>query len=117
MGLGLRSLSKRERSWVLYDVGNSAYVMLAATLGLVCFAKLLLIDKLIFGYGYTVQISFVVSLCLAITVVISKIVGCSLPLLAKKCKLDPAVMASPFITTIVDALSLMIYCNIALALL
>lgn len=92
-------------------------VMLAATLGLVCFAKLLLIDKLIFGYGYTVQISFVVSLCLAITVVISKIVGCSLPLLAKKCKLDPAVMASPFITTIVDALSLMIYCNIALALL
>ena len=52
-----------------------------------------------------------------ITVVIAKVIGCTLPLLAKKCRLDPAVVASPFITTIVDALSLIIYCNIAVALL
>lgn len=92
-------------------------LMLGVTLGLVCFAKLQLVDRLLLGYNYTELISFVIALSLTITVVISKIVGCSLPLLAKKCRLDPAVMASPFITTIVDALSLMIYCNIALALL
>ena len=94
-----------------------AGLMLAITLGIVCFAKLQLIDRLLFKYNYTFEISFVVSLCLAITILLSKIVGCALPLLAKKCKLDPAVMASPFITTIVDALSLIIYCNIAIALL
>ena len=50
---------------------------------------------------------------LALTVVIAKLVGCTLPLFAKKLGFDPAVMASPFITTIVDALSLMIYMNLA----
>ncbi len=94
-----------------------AGLMLAITLGIVCFAKLQLIDRLLFKYNYTFEISFVVSLCLAITILLSKIVGCALPLLAKKCKLDPAVMASPFITTIVDALSLVIYCSIAIAIL
>ena len=47
------------------------------------------------------------------TVVCAKLVGCSLPLLAKKLGFDPAVMASPFITTIVDALSLLIYFQVA----
>ena len=94
-----------------------AGLMLAITLGIVCFAKLQLVDRLLFKYNYTFEISFVVSLCLAITILLSKIVGCALPLLAKKCKLDPAVMASPFITTIVDALSLVIYCSIAIAIL
>ena len=99
--------------WKEFRVG----IMLAISLGIVCFVKLQLIDRLLFKYNYTFEISFVVSLCLAITILLSKIVGCALPLLAKKCKLDPAVMASPFITTIVDALSLIIYCNIAIALL
>lgn len=92
-------------------------VLLAATLAVACFGKLLLIDNLIFGYDYTPLLSLVVALSLFVTVVIAKVVGCLLPLLAKKCKLDPAVVASPFITTIVDALSLILYCNIALALL
>jgi len=48
-----------------------------------------------------------------VTVIIAKIVGCTLPLLAQKIGLDPAVMASPFITTIVDALSLLVYFLIA----
>ena len=51
------------------------------------------------------------------TIVIAKIVGCLLPLIAKKIKLDLAVVASPFITTIVDALSLIIYCGVSIMLL
>lgn len=92
-------------------------VLLAAVLAVACFAKLQLIDKLIFGYDYTWTISLVVSLALFATICIAKIVGACLPLLAKKLKLDPAVVASPFITTIVDAISLMIFCGISIALL
>lgn len=76
----------------------------------------MLIDKL-----YAVENGFliagVVCLTMFLTVIIAKIIGCTLPLLAKKCRLDPAVVASPFITTIVDAVSLMIYCGIAVAIL
>ena len=92
-------------------------MLLAISLGLVCFAKLTLVDRLLFGFAYTPMIAFIVSLSLAITVIAAKFVGCSLPLIAKAVKLDPAVVASPIITTIVDALSLMVYCNIAIALL
>lgn len=62
-------------------------------------------------------IASVVCLTLVCTVFFAKLVGCTLPLLAKKIGFDPAVMASPFITTIVDAMSLFIYFNIATALL
>jgi len=58
-------------------------------------------------------VSLVVCLTLMAAVLIAKMVGCVLPLCAKKIGFDPAVMASPFITTIVDALSLMIYFQIA----
>lgn len=92
-------------------------ILLAATLSVVCFLKLWLLDGMLFGYNYTPIICLSVSLAMFATVVISKIVGCLLPMLAKKIKLDPAVVASPFITTIVDALSLMIYCAISIALL
>ena len=92
-------------------------VLLALSLGLVCFAKLTLVDRLLLGFEYTPMIAFIVSLSLAITIIAAKLVGCSLPLVAKAVKLDPAVVASPIITTIVDALSLMVYCNIAIALL
>ena len=92
-------------------------VLLAFVLAIACFVKLQLIDKLIFGYNYTWLISLVVSLTLFATICLAKIVGASLPLIAKKFKLDPAVVASPFITTIVDAISLMIFCGISIALL
>lgn len=92
-------------------------ILLALVLAVACFAKLQLIDKLIFGYNYTWMISLVVSLALFGTICIAKIVGACLPLLAKRFKLDPAVVASPFITTIVDAISLMIFCGISIALL
>lgn len=89
----------------------------AVSLGAVCFMKLLLIDNLIFGYDYTPILSLVVSLALAITVIMAKFIGSMLPLFAKLIKLDPAVVASPFITTIVDALSLLVFCALAGALL
>ena len=58
-------------------------------------------------------VALVVSLTLVVTVVAAKLVGCTLPMLAKKIGFDPAVMASPFITTIVDALALLVYFSFA----
>ena len=92
-------------------------VFVALVLAIACFGKLMLIDNLLFGYDYTVKISLVVSLALFATICIAKIVGAFLPLFAKKIKLDPAVVASPFITTIVDVISLIIFCGISVALL
>ena len=60
-----------------------------------------------------VKIAVVVSLSIIGIVVISQFIGCTLPMLAKKCKLDPAVMAAPLITTIVDAASILIYFSVA----
>ena len=95
-----------------------ASLLLGLTLGVACFIKLILIDNLIFGFtGYTPLRCLVISAALVVTVIIAKLVGCSLPILAKKCRLDPAVVASPFITTIVDAISLMLYCSLAVAIL
>ena len=92
-------------------------IVVAAVLGIACFAKLQLIDNLVFGYDYTLEISLVVSLALFATIVVAKIVGAFLPLFAKKCHLDPAVVANPFITTIVDVISLIIFCSFSVALL
>ena len=95
-----------------------ASILLGSALAVACFAKLLLIDNLLFGFeGYTPLRCAVVSLALLCTVVIAKLIGCSLPIIAKKFGLDPAVVASPFITTIVDALSLILYCALAISVL
>lgn len=85
-------------------------VLCGVTLALVCFLKILLVDRLLMGNtSINLLVNAVVCLTLAVTVVIAKFVGCTLPLLAKRLGFDPAVMASPFITTIVDALSLLVY--------
>ncbi|MBR5668260.1 MAG: magnesium transporter, partial [Spirochaetales bacterium] len=63
------------------------------------------------------MVALVVSSTMALTIVIAKLIGCTMPILAKKLGFDPAVMASPFITTIVDALSLLVYLKIATAIL
>ena len=81
------------------------------TLSIANFGKLMLIDQV------TMTIAAVVCSTLLMTIIFAKFVGCSLPILAKKIGFDPAVMASPFITTIVDACSLLIYFKIAGALL
>lgn len=78
------------------------------------FAKLLLVDRLLFGNtSVTPSVALVVCCTLVFTVFTSKLVGCMLPLAAKKVGFDPAVMASPLITTIVDATSLLIYFQFA----
>jgi magnesium transporter len=85
------------------------------TIAVACFLKLYFIDNL---YNeITLEVAIIVSVVLLITVMMAKLVGCLLPLVAKKIKLDPAVVASPFMTTIVDVLSLIIYCSMAIALL
>ena len=79
------------------------------SLALVCFGKIWLIDYLLLGHEIDLMINLVVSLTSAMVVVIAKLVGCALPMLVEKIGLDPAVMASPIITTIMDAVSLLIY--------
>jgi magnesium transporter len=93
-------------------------LLCGVALAVVCFAKIWLVDKLLFGnHEITLMVDLVVCLALCLTVVIAKVVGCMLPIAAKSLKLDPAVMASPFISTIVDALSLLVYFVFARALL
>ena len=93
-------------------------ILCGIALALVCFAKIWLIDRMLMGNeDITLLINAVVCLTLAVTVVCAKFVGCILPMAAKALHLDPAVMASPFISTIVDALSLLVYFLFANALL
>ncbi len=93
-------------------------VLCGAALAVLCFGKIMLVDRLLLGNEeITALVAGVVCLTMAITILCAKIVGCTLPMLAKKLGFDPAVMASPFITTIVDALSLLVYFGIAKALL
>jgi magnesium transporter len=82
-------------------------VLCGVTLSAVNFLKLLVIDRV------SMQVAMIVCLTLVVTVLVAKLVGCILPMVAKKIGFDPAVMASPFITTIVDAVSLLIYFQIA----
>ena len=88
------------------------------TLAAANFIKLMLVDRMLFHNAMvTIPVAAVICCTMVCTVLCAKLVGCSLPLLAKKIGFDPAVMASPFITTIVDAISLLIYFQIASAVL
>ena len=85
-------------------------VLCGLVLAMVCYLKLWLVDgKLLGNNDITPQVNLVVCLALFVTVLSAKIVGALLPMVAKAMRLDPAVMASPFITSIVDALSLLVY--------
>ncbi len=85
-------------------------VLCGVALAVVCFGKIWLVDRMLMhNESITVMVDAVVCLTLCVTVIIAKLVGCSLPMVAKVLHLDPAVMASPFISTIVDALSLLVY--------
>ena len=107
--LSLGELRFRDIGTVLWKELRTS-VMCGVALAAVCFVKIWLIDRLLFGNpDVTVMVDLVVCLALTMTVVIAKVVGCVLPLVAKVLKADPAVMASPFITTIVDAVSLLVY--------
>ena len=107
--LSLGELKFQDVGTVLWKEFRTA-AMCGLALGVVCFAKIWLVDKLLLGNeDITLMVDAVVCLALAVTVIIAKVVGCLLPIGAKAVKLDPAVMASPFISTIVDALSLLVY--------
>ena len=85
-------------------------ILCGVVLAVFCFGKIWLIDRMLMGnLQITFMVDLVVCLALLVTVIAAKIVGAVLPMVAKVIKLDPAVMASPFITTIVDALSLLVY--------
>ena len=85
-------------------------VLCGVALAVVCFAKIWLVDRLLMGNeDITLMVDAVVCLALLVTVLVAKITGAVLPMAAKALNLDPAVMASPFITSIVDALSLVVY--------
>lgn len=92
-----------------------AALVLGVTIGAVCFGKIMLIDNLYDSID--IITATVISVVCATSLIMAKLVGCILPLVAKKIKLDPAVVASPLMTTIVDALALVIYCSIAIAVL
>lgn len=83
----------------------------AIVLAVCNFFKILLIDRV------SISVSLAVCITLAITVILAKLIGCTLPMIAKKIGFDPAVMASPFITTIVDACALLVYFQIATSIL
>ena len=95
----------------------TASLVLGITVGLVCFGKIMLIDNLYNANSIDVMTALVISVVCMLSLVMAKLVGCILPLFAKKVKLDPAVVASPLMTTIVDALALIIYCTLAIAVL
>ena len=110
----IRALSLEELKFS--DVGKVLWkelrtaLLCGVVLAVVCFVKIWLVDKLLMGNDQiTLMVDLVVCLSLCVTVVAAKVVGCLLPIGAKAIKVDPAVMASPFITTIVDALSLLVY--------
>lgn len=93
-------------------------VMCGVVLACACFVKILLVDRLLLGNdSVTIMVAAVVCVTLALTVLMAKVVGCTLPMCAKKLGFDPAVMASPFITTMVDAMSLLVFFGISSALL
>ena len=109
-GISLNELNFSDIFRVVWKEFRVA-LLVAVTLAACNFVKLLIIDRV------SIVIAAVVCITLAFTVLVAKIVGAILPMLAKKIGFDPAVMASPFITTIVDALSLLIYFSVASMLL
>ena len=89
--------------------------LVGLSVAIVCFGKIMLIDRLY--NDISMNMAIVISILCLISIVMAKLVGCILPLIAKTCRLDPAVVASPLMTTIVDALSLIIFCTLSIAIL
>ncbi len=109
-GLSLHEIEFADMPKIIWKECRVA-LLCGLTLAITNFFKLLLFDQT------GVAVAGVVCITLLATLFIAKCVGCTLPMFAKKLGFDPAVMASPFITTIVDALSLLIYFQIATYLL
>lgn len=109
-GISLNEIGFKDVFRVVFKEGRVAFLC-GCTLSVCNFVKLLAFDRV------AVPVAATVCLTLVVTVFFAKLIGCTLPIFAKKLGFDPAVMASPFITTIVDAVSLMVYFAIATNLL
>ena len=114
-GMALDEIRPRDIGKVIWKEMRVS-VLIALSVGIVCFAKLQLVDRLIFGYNYSLLYSLAVGTAIALAVVVAKIVGCCVPIFAKSIHIDPAVFANPFITTITDVLSLLIFCGVTLGI-
>ncbi len=116
-GLSLGEIELKDLPKVLWKECRVA-TLCGLTLAVAVYLKMLLVDGyLLGGTGVTLPVMLTVCLTMAVTVLCAKLVGGTLPIVAEKLGFDPAVMASPFITTIVDTLSLLVYFKIAAALL
>ena len=109
-GLSLNEIDFKDIIRVIFKEFRVS-LLIGITLAIANFIKLIFIDQV------TIMIALVICITLIITLILAKIIGCSLPIIAKKLGFDPAVMASPFITTIVDAISLITYFSVASQLL
>ncbi|MCL1877397.1 MAG: magnesium transporter [Defluviitaleaceae bacterium] len=108
-GMALGEIVKSDLAKLIWRETRIA-IICAAILGLANFARIFLMYS---GREYTVTLAWVVSLSLAITLIVSKTIGCALPIVAKQFKMDPAVMAAPLITAIVDCAALIVFYFIA----
>ena len=112
-GLSLGEVEARDVFRVLWKETRVS-ILCGVSLAVACFVKVIFIDgMLLHTDGVNELVALVVALTLCATVICAKLIGCVLPIAAKVLKLDPAVMASPFITTIVDAVSLLVYFSVA----
>ncbi|MFA7099454.1 MAG: magnesium transporter [Eubacteriales bacterium] len=114
-GLALREITVKDTASVVW---KELRVSLLSGLALAAanFLKIVLIDNMIFHNDVSLNVAAAVCVTLVLVVVFSKLVGATLSIYAKRVGIDPAVMASPLITTIVDALALLVYFNVAKAL-
>lgn len=113
----IRALSLGEIT--IRDLGRTLFkelrvaLLCGITLAAAAFCKVLLVDRNAITPGSVLATAGVVAMSMFCAVIVAKLIGVILPILARQLHLDPAVMASPFITTIVDAVSLMLYFAIA----
>ncbi len=114
-GMTLDEIRPRDILQVIWKELRVALII-ALSVGIVCFAKLYLLDGMVFGYDYRFLYCAAASVSIGLAIVVAKIVGCCVPIFAKAIRIDPAVFANPFITTITDVLSLLIFCGVTIGL-
>ncbi len=111
-GLSLGEVEFKDIAKVVWKEIRVA-LLCGVALAIINFGKIMLIDRAVMGDAVTVTVALVICITLFVTVLCAKLIGCVLPMLADKIGFDPAVMASPFITTLIDAVSLIVYFKIA----
>ena len=114
-GMTLDEIRPRDILRVIWKELRVALIV-AVSVGAVCFAKLFFLDGMAFGYDYQPIYCLATAVAIAFAVIVAKIVGCCVPIFAKAIRIDPAVFANPFITTITDVLSLLIFCGVTIGL-